>query len=157
MCIRDRYYALRVAPKFISKTAAPLRHGAAALMMECLPLFLSMFLMNILINASKYGIEFLMDDTAQGYYCLLYTSYVNYGNLSRNVTVYDQNTKKNVTGRLRDIVVQIVQNEVGSGLGLTGLDARRLYICLLYTSQVEESVCWRFVVCIKNILKRIKK
>ena len=55
-------------------------------------------------------------------------SYVNYGNLSRNVTVYDQNTKKNVTGRLRDIVVQIVQNEVGSGLGLTGLDARRLYM-----------------------------
>lgn len=30
------YYALRVAPKFISKTAAPLRHGAVALMMECL-------------------------------------------------------------------------------------------------------------------------
>ena len=55
-------------------------------------------------------------------------SYVNYGNLSRNVTVYDQNTKKNVTGSLRDIVVQIVQNEVGSGLGLTGLDARRLYM-----------------------------
>lgn len=66
------YYALRVAPKFISKTAAPLRHGAAALMMECLPLFLSMFLMNILINASKYGIEFLMDDTAQGYYNMLF-------------------------------------------------------------------------------------
>ena len=26
-----------------------------------------------------------------------------------------------------------------------------------YCIQVEESVCWRFVVCIKNILKRIKK
>ena len=55
-------------------------------------------------------------------------SYVDYASLNRYVTVYDQNTGKNVTGRLRDIVAQIVQNEVGSGIGLTGMDAEKLYM-----------------------------
>ena len=42
------------------------------LIIECLPLFVSLFLMNVLLNASKYGIEFLMDDETQGYYNMVF-------------------------------------------------------------------------------------
>lgn len=64
------YYALRVAPPFITKNQKPqISHSLIA---ECFPLFISMLFMNLLINASKYGIEFLMDDTAQGYYSMIF-------------------------------------------------------------------------------------
>ena len=52
----------------------------------------------------------------------------DYASLNRTVTVYDINTGKNVSGSLRDIVAQIVQNEVGNGLGLTGIDKNKLYL-----------------------------
>ena len=43
------------------------------------------------------------------------------------ITVYDQNTNKNVTGNITEIIKQIVANEVGSGLGLSGMDRNELY------------------------------
>lgn len=68
------YYALRVAPPFIRKNTACAEAAAfpAALLWECLPLAVSLFLMNIVINMSKYGIEFRLDDTAQGYYGMIF-------------------------------------------------------------------------------------
>lgn len=66
------WYALRVAPSFIERTQNGAQTHAKALIAECLPLFVSMFVMNLVINASKYGIEFLMDDAAQGYYNMIF-------------------------------------------------------------------------------------
>ena len=43
------------------------------------------------------------------------------------ITVYDQNTNQNVTADIIEIVKQVVANEVGSGLGLSGLDRNELY------------------------------
>ena len=65
------FYALRTAPPLIAQ--APAKTGfPTGLIGECLPLFISLLLMNLLINASKYGIEFWMDDTAQGYYNMIF-------------------------------------------------------------------------------------
>ena len=50
-------------------------------------------------------------------------SYRDYAKLNRSRTVYDLNTGKQVTGKIKDLFPQIVQNKVGSGLGLTGTDA----------------------------------
>ena len=62
------YYALGIAPAFIAK---PVRSDTSdmtrALIRECIPLAVSLFLLGIVVNMSKYGIEFMMDDTAQGY------------------------------------------------------------------------------------------
>lgn len=68
------YYAIKVVPRFISpvKHHTALTENVKELLVECLPLFFSMFLMTSIINASKYGIEFLMDDTAQGYYNMIF-------------------------------------------------------------------------------------
>lgn len=68
------YYAVRVAPAFLK--SEPRREISAGqcrvLLMECLPLFVSLLLMNLVISASKYGIEFWMDDQAQGYYNMIF-------------------------------------------------------------------------------------
>lgn len=68
------YYAVKVAPQFISLEAKQeqTQSKAFALVLECAPLFIGMFLMNLIINASKYGIEFFLDDTAQGYYNMIF-------------------------------------------------------------------------------------
>ena len=67
------YYALRVAPQFIpEKTEYQVSGQAKKLLGECFPLFVSLFLMNIVMNASKYGIELMMDDLAQGYYNMIF-------------------------------------------------------------------------------------
>ena len=42
-------------------------------------------------------------------------------------TVYDQNSKTNVTDTMDNLIAAIVNNEVGSGCGLTGLDRTPLY------------------------------
>ena len=53
------YYAVRVAPAFLK--LEPRREISAGqcrvLLLECLPLFVSLLLMNLVISASKYGIE----------------------------------------------------------------------------------------------------
>ena len=68
------YYAVRVAPAFLK--LEPRREISAGqcrvLLLECLPLFVSLLLMNLVISASKYGIEFCMDDQAQGYYNMIF-------------------------------------------------------------------------------------
>lgn len=68
------YYALKIAPKFISMESKQqqMHSKAFALVLECVPLFIGMFLMNLIINASKYGIEFFLDDRAQGYYNMIF-------------------------------------------------------------------------------------
>ena len=68
------YYAVRVAPAFLK--SEPRRKFSSGqcrvLLLECLPLFVSLLLMNLVISASKYGIEFWMDDQAQGYYNMIF-------------------------------------------------------------------------------------
>ena len=68
------YYSIRVAPQFIIKKSAAEKFGDSALLLlvECFPLAISLFLKNIVINMSKYGIEFTMDDTIQGYYSMIF-------------------------------------------------------------------------------------
>lgn len=68
------YYAVKYTPKFVTAGAGE-DHGyrmSVQLIAECFPLFISVLLMNVIINASKYGIEILMDDTAQGYYNMIF-------------------------------------------------------------------------------------
>ena len=68
------YYAGSVAPRFLP-AAAPQTHPdrtATRLLRECLPLAVSVLLTNVLLSLSKYGIEFLLDDTAQGYYSMIF-------------------------------------------------------------------------------------
>ena len=68
------YYIWRVAPPFLREEEVRSKDGRTAwpLLGDCFPLFIGLLLMNLLINTSKYGIEFLMDDTAQGYYNMLF-------------------------------------------------------------------------------------
>jgi O-antigen/teichoic acid export membrane protein len=48
------------------------RTGAArALLKECLPLFVASFLVLLVFNAPRYGIDYLMDDVAQGYFSMI--------------------------------------------------------------------------------------
>lgn len=69
------YYIIKIAPEFIDSKFLVENHHATKikdLMIECFPLFISILLMNLYINASKYGIEFLLDDTTQGYYNMIF-------------------------------------------------------------------------------------
>ncbi len=49
------------------------RERLKALFLECLPLFVSVFLMTYLLSVSKYAIQALLDSTAQGYFGILFT------------------------------------------------------------------------------------
>ena len=51
----------------------------------------------------------------------------NYTGGYTTITVYDVNTQKKVTADITEITKQIVANEVGGGLGLTGNDLKQLY------------------------------
>ena len=68
------YYSLCIAPSFIGVSGTPNTAGTALheLLLDCFPLFASHLLMNLLLNTSKYGIEFILDDTAQGYFNLIF-------------------------------------------------------------------------------------
>lgn len=68
------YYGVYIAPKFISKSLPENQKADTAqnVLLECLPLAVSLLLMNIVINCSKYGIEFCMDDVAQGYFNMIF-------------------------------------------------------------------------------------
>lgn len=69
------YYMRRVAPRFLldqPKETQSEHNTWRTLLRECLPLFGSLLLMNYIISASKFGIEMLMDDTAQGYYNMIF-------------------------------------------------------------------------------------
>ncbi|MDR3136265.1 MAG: oligosaccharide flippase family protein [Coriobacteriales bacterium] len=43
----------------------------SAVLKSCFPLFISSFLEVLLFNASRYGIDWLLDDTAQGYFSMI--------------------------------------------------------------------------------------
>lgn len=67
-------FALRYTSRFVSSETGK-KEGFVEtfrLIAECFPLFMSVLLMNVIINASKYGIEILMNDTAQGYYNMIF-------------------------------------------------------------------------------------
>lgn len=68
------YYVVRVAPAFLqSEHRKGITVGRCRkLLLECLPLFVSLMLMNLVLNTSKYGIEFWMDDQAQGYFNMIF-------------------------------------------------------------------------------------
>lgn len=68
------YYAVRYIPQFVDISVKK-EDGIEApihLVVECFPLFISVLIMNMVINASKYGIEVFMDGTAQGYYNMIF-------------------------------------------------------------------------------------
>lgn len=71
------YYGSRYVPQFVKdktyvKEIVKRESKASKLIVECLPLFVSVFLMNLILNASKYGIELFMDDAEQGYYNMIF-------------------------------------------------------------------------------------
>lgn len=67
------WYFARVAAPFLPGKVSLRRSGTArVLAVECVPLFFSLLLMNLVINASKYGVEFWMDGQAQGYYNMIF-------------------------------------------------------------------------------------
>lgn len=72
--ITTLYYIKRVAPDFLQDEPFGQTEKASSvkLLLECFPLFISLLLMNLLLNSSKYGIEFLLDDVAQGYYSMIF-------------------------------------------------------------------------------------
>ena len=71
------YYALRYTGGILEGDDGNGRSNIATreackLIVECLPLFFSVFFMNVVLNSSKYGIEILLDDKAQGYYNMIF-------------------------------------------------------------------------------------
>ena len=68
-------YAYKYIPVFVGTVDINVKcliKSGTSLLIECIPLFISTFLMNTIINTSKYGIELFMDDVAQGYYNLIF-------------------------------------------------------------------------------------
>lgn len=67
------YYACRTARPFLPDKAQRPEPGVLQMLIrECFPLFISMFLMNLVINMSKYAVEAFMDAAAQGYLNLIF-------------------------------------------------------------------------------------
>lgn len=64
------YYRVRVAPGFLR--AGQPSGGVRELIRQSAPLFVSLLLMNVITNFSKYGVEFQLDDAAQGYYSMIF-------------------------------------------------------------------------------------
>ena len=66
------YYAKWVAPIYLLQEANVSLDDCKQLVRECFPLFLSMFAMNVIINISRYNVDFYLDDMAQGYYSMIF-------------------------------------------------------------------------------------
>lgn len=66
------YYACVVARPFLNQKATLSSNNVRALIWECFPIFISLLFMNLIINASKFGIEFLLDNETQGYYNMIF-------------------------------------------------------------------------------------
>lgn len=64
------YFDIRLTPTFSYEATDD--RGVMELAKTCAPLFLSVFLMNLLLSMPKYGIQLLMDDVAQGYFNLIF-------------------------------------------------------------------------------------
>jgi O-antigen/teichoic acid export membrane protein len=61
---------LRARPWFSGRSGIN-RGRIAEVLRSCLPLFVSSFLVVFIFNAARYGIDWLLDDTAQGYFSLI--------------------------------------------------------------------------------------
>lgn len=66
------YYAKWIAPNYLAGELKTDLIACRSLLKECFPLFLSMFAMNIIINISRYSVDFYLDDTSQGYYSMIF-------------------------------------------------------------------------------------
>lgn len=67
------YYAVKVAPQFLlAKEGGRATEQIWAIIKECSPLLGSLLFMGFILNFSKYGVEFMMDDAAQGYYNMIF-------------------------------------------------------------------------------------
>ena len=66
------FYAKKAAALFPYGESEPSISSAKGLISECMSLFLSLLVMNLIVNISKYGVEFLLDDAAQGYYSMIF-------------------------------------------------------------------------------------
>lgn len=66
------YYACVVARPFLNQKATLSSNNVRTLIWECFPIFISLLFMNLIINASKFGIEFLLDNETQGYYNMIF-------------------------------------------------------------------------------------
>ena len=66
------YYAKYIAPRYVADESESDLDHTKSLLKECLPLFFSMFAMNLIINISRYEVDFWLDDVAQGYYSMIF-------------------------------------------------------------------------------------
>lgn len=100
------YYVYKYKSELIEKEYAyssEKNENYRSLIVECFPLFISVLLMNIIINISKYCVELLMDDASQGYYNMIFivAQAINLGSqfifkplLSKFATIIEQREKK---------------------------------------------------------------
>ncbi len=65
-------WGVRQAGHFADSGHVVDRARLRGLVLECLPLFFSIFLMTYLLSISKYAIQSLLDNTAQGYFGILF-------------------------------------------------------------------------------------
>lgn len=73
VCAAVTVYHAKVTAKPFLAAANPAGSGdLRGLVAECFPLFLSVLFMNVMINMPKYGVEWFMDDEAQGYLNLIF-------------------------------------------------------------------------------------
>jgi len=67
------HYAARVAPPFLPEQAEKPSGGEAwRLVRDCAPLFVSTLLLSGILNISRYVVEYILGDTAQGYYGMIF-------------------------------------------------------------------------------------
>lgn len=66
------YYAKKAGPFLPAEKSRLCLNRARKLTAECVSLFFGLLIMNLIINISRYGVEFLLDDRAQGYYGMIF-------------------------------------------------------------------------------------
>lgn len=71
-CVCTWIWALRPIGHFVEKRRLFDSAKIRALTIQCLPLFLSGFLVSFIISAPRFGIDFILNDEAQGYFALIF-------------------------------------------------------------------------------------
>ncbi|MDF2881851.1 MAG: polysaccharide biosynthesis protein [Clostridiaceae bacterium] len=66
------FYGAKIAKKFICKRGKFNRVAVYKLLLECVPIFVSMFLMTFIIHYSKYALDRISTDEIQGYYNIIF-------------------------------------------------------------------------------------
>ena len=102
--------------------------SAQKLVVECLPLFISLFLMNAIINSSKYGIELMMDSTTQGYYNMIFipAQIINLCSQFIFKPLLNQYSVLLKDGKMREFV-KMLRKQVVLVVALTGFGALMAY------------------------------